>query len=125
MFSLDISDISSLKTSTDFIQHLHKDSTTKNAFKSLWNKCEATDPLNIAGILCSEKILTFIKKQLKAKYKEKCAEEDILKAIHRLITEKIDLAMVRPFKVSKTRSKKIKNTTVPGPSLTELSETDS
>jgi hypothetical protein len=122
LFELDLSDITGLKNATDFLQHLHRDSTVKNSFKPLWNKCEATDPLNISGILCSDGVINQVKKLIKGKYDEKCDEDDILKAIHKIITEKIDLSTVRPFKISKSREKKAKPAVAISSSLSELSE---
>jgi hypothetical protein len=109
VFAVELSDISGLKNATTYLQHLHKDSVVKNSFKPLWNKCEATDPYNIAGIICADPVLKVIKKLIKNKYSEKCEDEVILSAVHKIVTDKMDPALIRPFKKEKTKVKKEKN----------------
>lgn len=108
IFALDLSDASGITTAVANLQHLHKESVIKNSFKPLWNKCEATDPYNIAGILCSDAVLTCIKKMIKTRYNEKCETETILSAVHKIIEDKMDPALIKPFKTTKTRAKKEK-----------------
>ena len=48
IFSFDLSNEADLKNAAGYLKHLHKDSVIKNSFDLLWNKCEATDPYNIA-----------------------------------------------------------------------------
>ncbi len=108
IFALDLSDASNIKTAVANLQHLHKESVIKNSFKPLWNKCEATDPYNIAGILCSDAVLTCIKKMIKTRYNEKCESETILSAVHKIIEDKMDPALIKPFKTTKTRVKREK-----------------
>lgn len=120
IFTLDLSDASTHKEAIEYLQHLHRDSTIKNQFKPLWNKCEATDPMNIAGVLSSEPVLNLVKKLIKVKYGEKCEEQDILNAVNKIISEKMDLTTVRPFKLGKSRQKKEKPIVKSGPSLNEL-----
>lgn len=109
IFSVDLSDSNDQKNAVDYLQHLHKDSVVKNSFKPLWNKCEATDPYNIASIICSNAVLTAIKKLIKLKYNEKCDETVILNSLHKIINEKMDMSLVRPFKTAKSRVPKSKN----------------
>ncbi len=120
IFSFDLSNTSSLKPAADYLQHLHKDSTIKHFFKPLWNKCEATDPLNVAGMLISDNIVSQLKKMIKAKYNEKCDDDVIMKSLHDVIVDRIDFASVRPFKAPKTRSARSKKVASPGPSVSEI-----
>ncbi len=106
IFSVDLSDATGLKNSAEFLQHLHRDSVMKNNFRPLWNKCEATDPYNIAGILCSDQLLAQIKKLIKQKYNEKCTDEVVLSAIHKIINDKMDPMMVRPYKTARSKVSK-------------------
>lgn len=108
IFSLDLSDIAGLKNATSYLQHLHKDSVVKNYFKPLWNKCEATDPYNIAGIICSDIVIGVIKKVIRNKYGEKCNDEAILSAVHRIVTDKMDPMLIRAFKTTRVRVKREK-----------------
>jgi len=108
VFSLDLSDAAGLKHAASYMQHLHKESVVKNSFKPLWNKCEATDPYNIAGIICSDAVLKCIKKMIKAKYNEKCEDEIILSALHKIVNDKMDPGMIKPFKATRARVKREK-----------------
>src|SRR5690606_4966733 len=96
IFSVDLSDASGLKEAMGYLQHLHKDSVVKNSFRPLWNKCEATDPYNIAGIICSEPVLRVIRKLIKTKYNEKCDDEVLLNSVHRIIIDRMEVGLVRP-----------------------------
>lgn len=108
IFSLDLSDATGLKNAASHLQHLHKESVVKNSFKPLWNKCEATDPYNIAGIMCSDAVLKCIKKLIRTRYNEKCEDEMILAAVHKIVAEKMDPALIKPFKTTKVRVRKEK-----------------
>ena len=108
IFSLDLGDAAGLKHAAGHLQHLHKESVVKNLFKPLWNKCEATDPYNIAGIICSDAVLKCIKKLIKTRYNEKCEDEIILSAVHKIVTDKMDPALINPFKAARVRVKKEK-----------------
>jgi len=108
IFAVDLSDATGLKNAANHLQHLHKDSVVKNLFKPLWNNCEATDPYNIAGILCSDAVVNCIKKMIKSRYNEKCTHEIILSAVHKIVADKMDPALIKPFKSIKSRMKKEK-----------------
>ncbi|HEX7846259.1 MAG TPA: type I restriction enzyme HsdR N-terminal domain-containing protein [Chitinophagaceae bacterium] len=130
IFSLDLSDAAGLKNATNYLQYLHKDSVVRNSFKPLWNKCEATDPYNIAGIICSDPVLQTIKKLIRNKYGEKCEDEVILSAVHKIVTEKMDPGLIKPFKVAKVKVKKERKivesdpTEVDLPAISEAENTD-
>lgn len=106
IFSIDLSETPSLKTAASHLQHLHKESVVKYSFKPLWNKCEATDPYNVAGIMCSDAVLKCIRKLIRSRYNEKCEDELIFAAVHRIIAEKMDPSLIKPFRISKVRVKK-------------------
>src|ERR1044071_4889290 len=67
IFSVDLSDGNNLKQDIELLQYLHKDSIVKKGLKLLWNRCEALDPLNIAGVIYSKDVLNAIKKLIKNK----------------------------------------------------------
>lgn len=110
IFAVDLTDLNGLKNAMGYLQHLHKESVVKNSFKPLWNKCEATDPYNIAGIICSDPVLQAIKKLIRNKYNEKCADEVILSAVHKIVTDRMDSALIKPFKATKAKVKREKKT---------------
>ncbi len=109
IFAIDLSDAAGLKNAAGHLQHLHKESVVKNLFKPLWNKCEATDPYNIAGILCSDTVVNCIKKMIKTRYNEKCDNDIILAAVHKIISDKMDPALIKPFKPARAKTKKQKD----------------
>ena len=127
IFSLDLSDQSKLKESIEYLQHLHRDSVVKNSFEPLWNKCEATDSYNIAGILLSEPVTDLIRKLIKQKYDEKCEDDVIIAAVEKIIMEKMDPLMVRPFKAPRSRAQrpaKNKPTTMVEKGTSDVKEPD-
>jgi hypothetical protein len=103
IFSADISDLSAMRATADYIQHLHRDSVVKYNFVPLWSKCEATDPNNIAGILCSQPVIDVVAKLVRQKFGEKCDDDVILAAVQRIITDKMDMACVKPFKAPRAK----------------------
>jgi hypothetical protein len=102
MFSVDLSDASVLKTSANQLQYLHKEAIIKKSLKFLWNKCEALHPENIAGVIYSKEVLNTIKRLIKNKYGEKCEDEELIKSLNRILSEKFDPVLIRPYKSSKT-----------------------
>jgi hypothetical protein len=121
IFTLNLSDPESIKKSPELLQHLHRESTVKNSFKALWNKCEATNPLNIAGMIISDEVVSLIKKMIKKKYDEKCDEKELAESLRRLIADKIPFELVKPYKGGKGKSQpKAKKVIDLGPSLEEL-----
>ena len=106
VFSIDLSDASNLKQAVNYLQFLHRDSVQKKGLKLLWNKCEATDPMNIASILYTDDIISVIRKLIRNKSGEKCAEEDIIKGLNILLEEKIDPTLVKRFRIKENKSRK-------------------
>lgn len=113
IFSVDLSNAANLKHDAGFIQYLHKEAVLKKSLKQLWSRCEALDPVNVAGIIYSKEVLTVIKKLVKNKYCEKCDDEEIVKSLNRIVQEKIDPAVIRPYKTGKVQAK-TKKATKPG-----------
>jgi hypothetical protein len=108
IFSVDLSEFNALKNAANQLQHLHRDSVVKNFFKPLWNKCEATDPYNVAGIICSGPVLKCIQKLVKDQYGEKCEDSTILAAVHKIIADRMDPELIRPFKTPRQKIKRLK-----------------
>lgn len=106
IFSVDLSDSSQLKQQAEVLQYLHKDAILKKSLKQLWNKCEALNPLNVASIIYSKEVVSVVKKLIKTKYGEKCDDEDVYKSLNKIVFEKIDPALIKPFKSNKILPKK-------------------
>jgi hypothetical protein len=105
IFSVDLGDAAGLKQAVDMLQYLHKDSAAKKGFKLLWNRCEATDPFSVAGMLLSDPIISHIRKLIRSKFEEKCNEDEIYKTVEKIITDKMDVGLVKHFKTPKRRLK--------------------
>ncbi|OFY86786.1 MAG: hypothetical protein A3K10_14780, partial [Bacteroidetes bacterium RIFCSPLOWO2_12_FULL_31_6] len=105
VFSIDLSDTKNLKSSVDFLQHLHKDGIANKGLEMLWNKCIALDPANVAGFLYSSTVTNYLKKSLKLKYKHKFSDEEIKTAINKIIYQAIGLENVKPKKTKKVKSR--------------------
>jgi hypothetical protein len=110
IFAVDLSDASTIKSSVDQLQYLHKEAILKKGLKLLWNKCEALFPENVAGIIYSKEIISTIKRLIKAKYGEKCDDDEVLKTLQRIVCEKFDPATIKPYRSvrSERRPKKLK-----------------
>ena len=98
-----MSDSSKLKEIVETIQYLHKLSVTNNGLKLLWNKCEALDPITVAGLLHNKPIVNFIKRTLKKRYKHKFTDEEVEHSLDRVIYEPIQLDNVRQVTVRKRK----------------------
>ncbi len=114
LFSFDLSDINQHNKAIGFLQYLTKDCVVKSGLSALWNKCQAADPNNIAGMLCSEPVIVLITKLIKQKFNEKFDSDVVLSSIHKIIVDRMDIAQVKPFKAAKVKSgnksKKISDT---------------
>jgi hypothetical protein len=121
VFKVDLGDSQNLKDAVENFQHLHRDSVTKNNFRQLWSKCEATDPYNVSGILCSDPVLKLVGKLIKQKYNEKCDDDSLLSAVQKIISEKMDPQLIKPFK-GYNKAKVQKQASVKSASVTENRE---
>jgi len=103
--ALDLTDGANLKHAVELLQYLHKEAIVKKSLKQLWNKCEALDPLNVAGIIYCKEVIGVVKKLIKNKYGEKCEEPDIIKSLNRIVLEKIDPTLIKPHRSGKSDKK--------------------
>jgi hypothetical protein len=101
VFSIDLADTTQYKSYLEFLQYLHKDAVIKKSLKQIWNRCEALDPINIAGILYCKESIALIKKIIKGKYNEKVEDDEILKSLNRIVYEKIDPENIKPHRSAK------------------------
>ncbi|SJZ67618.1 type I restriction enzyme HsdR N-terminal domain-containing protein [Sediminibacterium ginsengisoli] len=105
MFTVDLSDAASFKKAAELIQYLHRDAIQKKSLKALWNRCEALNKMTIAGMLYSKKITDELRKIIKARYNEKCTDEEISQALNSIMQDKIDLEKIKVFKSVKAERK--------------------
>lgn len=105
IFSVDLSDITSLKAALEQLQYLHKDAIAKKGLRLLWNRFEALFPENVAGSLYSREVVSTIRKLIKNKYGEKCDDEEIIQTIQRIICEKFDPTTIRLYRSGRSEKK--------------------
>lgn len=122
IFSVDLTDSSTLKHSLEHLQYLHRDSVLKKGLKILWNRCEALFPENVAGIIYSKEVLGTIKKLIKSKHGEKCDDEEIIKTLDRIVFERIDPANIKPYRSSRGERKPRKLTANEAAQISSSSE---
>lgn len=101
VFSIDLSDSTEFKGAIDSIQFLHKDSIINKGLDLIWNKFNALDPTNIAGLLYTPSVINFLKKSLKEKFRHKFNDEEIKMALDKLVFEAINLENIKHVKVKK------------------------
>jgi hypothetical protein len=107
VFAVDLSDASQYKQACEVLQYIHKDAVVKKSLKMLWNKCEALHHLNIAGIMYSKQGIEFLKKMIRSRYGEKCGDDEIVRSLNRVVSEKVDPAVIKPWKDGKAKKAKI------------------
>lgn len=110
IFSIDLSDIKTLRDAVELLQFLHRDAIVNKGLDSLWNKSIALDPANVAGLLYAPNVINFIKKTLKDKYSHKFSDDEIKSSIDKIVFEAISLDNIKHIK--NIKPKKIKSKTV-------------
>ncbi len=76
----------------------------KRGLETLWSRCCALDPSNVSSLFYADRIINFIRRQLKKSYRSSFDREDIVAAVTRVIEDKIE--NVNPSKRSRRRSRK-------------------
>jgi hypothetical protein len=105
IFKIDLSDKANLKGAVEWLQYLHRDAVVSKSLDLLWKRFTALDASTIAGMLFNTKITSFLKRELKSKYKSKFDEKEIRDALTNMICVPVDLDRV---KIKSTGSKKNK-----------------
>lgn len=108
VLSFDLSNADSLKRSIEDIEFMHKDSVAKKSLANLWNKHSALDPITLAGLMYNNSVVSFVKRELKNKYKAKFEDDEVREAIGKLISQPINLDLVKVSKSKPTKKKSVK-----------------
>ena len=111
VLSIDLSDTSKLKDNVEGLQFLHKSAIENKGLDTLWNRCTALDPVQIAGLLLNKTVVNFVKRSLKIKYKYKFTDDDATNAIRKMICSPVDIEAIKAMKLStpkKPTSSKVK-----------------
>jgi hypothetical protein len=91
VFSLNLSDLSNLKSISEQLQFLHKDIVLKGGLEVLWNRNTALSPKHLTKILFSTEVVSFVQKELKKKFNIKFDDAHIEKALKRIAIERIEI----------------------------------
>jgi hypothetical protein len=105
VFKIDLSDRATLKQSAEWLQHLHREAVVSKSLDLLWKRFTALDAHTIAGLLFNTKVTSFIKRELKSKYKSKFDEKEIKEAIMNMICVPVDLEKVKIKSASSKKGK--------------------
>lgn len=95
-----------IKDALEQLSYLHREAVAKNGMADLWSRYSALEPINIAGLLFSPQVVSFLKKELKGKYDTKFEEDEIIEALHEVVCMEIpaDRIKIPKFKPKKKRS---------------------
>jgi hypothetical protein len=96
-----------LKDALELLIYFHRDAIVKNSLDNLWARYAALEPAGLAGLLFSPHVVSFLKKELKAKYDTKFEDEDILEALTEVVCSEIPLERLKipKFKTAKKKAK--------------------
>jgi hypothetical protein len=94
-----------VKAALELLTYFHRDAILKNSFDSLWARYAALEPVGLAGLLFSPHVVTFLKKELKAKYDTKFEDEEILEALTEVVCSEIPLEKLKIPKFKPVKKK--------------------
>ncbi len=112
VFTVDLANRAGLKDCVDLIHCITREGIVGTGLDALWNKHRALDPANVAGMLYGATVLNFLKKSLRARYKQKFFEEEIVSAIDTIITSEMVIQEVKKTKKTKSRITRISIPTI-------------
>ncbi len=105
VFEINLSSKEAAKECLDCLQFLHRDSVVKKGLNQLWNNFMATEKTTIASILLSKPGITFLRRQIRSKFKSKFDEKVISEAVKRTLTECVNLEDVKVPRAPSARRK--------------------
>lgn len=105
VFKIDVSDRSQIKEAVEQLEHLHRESVLKKGLDFLWNRFSALDSYTIAGLLFNGRVINFLRKELKNKYKSKFDEGDIKEALTSVICQQVDMGKVKISGAKKVKTR--------------------
>jgi hypothetical protein len=97
-----------IKTAHEQLTYFHKDAVEKKSLVNLWSRFTALEPIRIAGMLFSPHVVTFLKKELKAKYDTKFEDDEIMEALTEVVCAEIPLDKLKIPKFKSAKKKLVK-----------------
>ncbi len=104
VFDIDFtSDNFNIKNAQEKFTYFYRDAVLKNSLTNLWSRYTALEPIGLAGLLFSQHVITFLKKELKAKFETKFEDDEITEALKKVVcteipVEKIKIPKAKPIK---------------------------
>ena len=102
VFSVDLTESSSIKNAVDILQYISKESVVKKGLDVLWNKSLALTPNSISKILLSSDIVSLVRKSVNKMYETKFSDEQIQQCLYNIITEEVEM---KDFKIPRLAKK--------------------
>lgn len=110
VFEIDFtSDDFDIKEALQQLTYLHREAVVKDNLSDLWARWSALEPLNVAGLLFSPQVISFLKKELKAKYETKFEDDEIIESLMEVVCGEFppENLKIPKFKAKKKAAKKI------------------
>lgn len=97
------------------LTYLHRDAVRKRSLTQLWSRHSALDPLNIAGLLFSSQVITFLRKELRKQHEARFEPDEIVESLNEVVCGEIpsDQLRIPRFKTRKKRATRKSRTTGP------------
>lgn len=95
------------KSVQEQLVYLHRDAVLKKSLAHLWSRCTALDPLNIAGLLYSPQVLTFLKRELRRRHKTRFGLNEVVETLNTVICAELPAEQIKmPRFKSRKRGKR-------------------
>ena len=104
VFEHDMSKEKNLQSASKDIHLLSKKSIEKNELEKHWERFEVVEPTGLSNLLYHKAVVTSIRRVMRQKTDLSFSEEEVLDALHGLITQPIE--SVKPAKPIESRAKK-------------------
>lgn len=110
IFSVDLSDSSSLKSAVDILQYISRDAVIKKGLDFLWNKSLALTPQTMAKILLAPELVVQVRKSINKMFETRFDDQQIQDCLFGIITDKVEFTDFKLPRLAKktTTPKKIK-----------------
>lgn len=77
------------------LSYLHRDAVLKKSLNHLWSRYSALDPVNIAGLLFSPQVITFLRKELRKRHEARFGEDEIVESLNEVVCGEIPSDQLR------------------------------
>lgn len=101
-----------IKDAHEQLTYFHREAVVKKSLEHLWSRFTALEPVGLAGLLFSPHVLTFLKRELRAKFDTKFEDDEIVDALTNIVCTEIPLDKLKipRFRTIKKKPKPISET---------------